>query len=522
LERTERRTLFALAAVTVVLRFLAYFRYRFDSDEPQHLHVAWGWTKGLVQYRDLFDNHAPLFHMLSAPLLRLAGERDDILRVMRAPMVPLFLIVVLATWMIAQRWWSERIAAWSVILLCTFAPFFLKSLEYRTDNLWTAVWMIALVTLVIWERPFLAGVILGIALCVSLKTMLFVISLGAAAIVTAFVRDERVDIRKALRIAAGFVIAPAVICAYFASIGAWPNLVFCVIRFNELVTRTRAETLIPRMLYPFMLAFVIWRARDIARTHDTPRPRFFLGVCAAMFTITLVGFWLLISPRDFLPVMPLFAIALTTTIIRRAPRASFAILTTLAVLFLGFTAYYAEWFRDRQLEETTMIHQVLALSRPGEPLMDYKGETIYRRRPYYFIFEKIGRGALSSGALSDTVAEAVVREKCHVAQADGAFWPPHARTFLSENFLDMGRLRAAGQWIHIDGSFSIAIEGVYAIVDKDGNATGTLDGMPYTGPRPLAIGSHYFVSDRGERLAVLWAPAFERGFSPFHLKDREF
>ncbi|HEV8434125.1 MAG TPA: hypothetical protein VGR95_11980, partial [Thermoanaerobaculia bacterium] len=59
LSAAERWTLTAIAAASVVLRAVCYFRYRFDSDEPQHLHVAWGWTQGLVQYRDYFDNHAP-------------------------------------------------------------------------------------------------------------------------------------------------------------------------------------------------------------------------------------------------------------------------------------------------------------------------------------------------------------------------------------------------------------------------------------------------------------------------------
>ena len=517
LHRTERRTLFALGALTLVLRIIATFRYRFDSDEPQHLHVAWGWTEGLVQYRDIFDNHAPLFHMLSAPLLKLLGERENILIYMRAPMVLLFIVTVAATWIIAKRWWSERIAAWSLILLCAFAPFFLKTIEYRTDNLWTALWMIALVVLTSSERPFVTGLILGVGMCVSLKTLLLLITLGVAAVVTAIARDERIDAHDAIRTSfmmiVGFVIPPAIIAAYFASIGAWHNLLFCVLRFNELVTRTHRNVVWPRMLYPFVLAFVIWRARDLARTYDTPRTRFYLGVCASIFTITVIGFWVLISPRDFLPMMPLFAIALTATIIRRAPRRSFAILTTLSIVLLGFTAYYAEWFRDGQREQTTMLHQALRLTHPGEPLMDYKGETIYRRRPYYFIFEKIGRGAMRRGFLRDTVADAMVHEHCYVAEADGAFWPPSARTFLNENFLDMGRLRAAGQWIRNDGTFSIAIDGDYVIVDRNGVVSA---------PSHLLIGAHRFIAPRNERLAVLWAPAFERGFSPFHPKDREF
>ncbi len=74
MSRSERIALATCAVVSLVLRAIAFFHYRFDSDEPQHLHVAWGWTAGLVQYRDVFDNHAPLFHMATAPLLRLLGE----------------------------------------------------------------------------------------------------------------------------------------------------------------------------------------------------------------------------------------------------------------------------------------------------------------------------------------------------------------------------------------------------------------------------------------------------------------
>src|SRR5438477_2863514 len=211
--------------------------------------------------------------------------------------------------------------------------------------------------------------------------------------------------------------------------------------------------------------------------------------------------------------MPLLALLLTSSIMRRWPQHAVAILASIAIFFLVCTAYYTEWFADGQRETTTMLHQVLRLTRPGEYLMDFKGETVFRRRPYYFIFEKIGRGAMRRGLLRDTVAEAMVRTKCHVAQADGAFWPARARTFLDANFLDAGRLRASGQWVHDDGKLSIVIDGDYVIIDKNGQASGTLDGSPYTGGRHLGIGEHRFFNARGERVAVFWAPAFERGFS---------
>jgi hypothetical protein len=74
--------------VVAVLKVLYAVHYRIDSDEPQHLHVIWGWTRGLIPYRDYFDNHSPLFYLLCSPLFAALGARADILVPMRLAMVP--------------------------------------------------------------------------------------------------------------------------------------------------------------------------------------------------------------------------------------------------------------------------------------------------------------------------------------------------------------------------------------------------------------------------------------------------
>ena len=61
------RTPWILFALTLLLRSFYVFRHGFDSDEWQHLHVVWAATRGLTQYRDVFDNHAPLFHETNLP-----------------------------------------------------------------------------------------------------------------------------------------------------------------------------------------------------------------------------------------------------------------------------------------------------------------------------------------------------------------------------------------------------------------------------------------------------------------------
>src|SRR5438270_1872160 len=76
--RATRAIRVGLAVVLVVALKLLFLGYAIDTDEPQHLHVVWGWSVDLLPYRDFFDNHAPLFHALFVPLFRLIGERPDV------------------------------------------------------------------------------------------------------------------------------------------------------------------------------------------------------------------------------------------------------------------------------------------------------------------------------------------------------------------------------------------------------------------------------------------------------------
>src|SRR6185503_7401017 len=76
------------AALLLALRIYCALTLAMNSDEPQHLHVVWAWTQGLLPYRDVFDNHSPLFQLLCAPLLAWLGERADIVALMRLAMIP--------------------------------------------------------------------------------------------------------------------------------------------------------------------------------------------------------------------------------------------------------------------------------------------------------------------------------------------------------------------------------------------------------------------------------------------------
>src|SRR5258706_3991612 len=359
MSRRERVVVAALALLMLALRAAAFFRYRFDSDEPQHLHVAWGWTAGLVQYRDVFDNHAPLFHIVTAPILKAVGERPDVLFYMRVPMLLLFAIVVWATYILGRRLYSPRTGAWAALLLTFFPPFFLKSIEYRTDNLWNTLWMLALLVLtgstLRRGRNLLVGLILGLAFCVSLKTSLLMITLGTAGLVTyLFAMKRRKVLPIVLPIALGVMVAPALTAWWFYAHGAWQPFVYCVFRFNELLMQTRSPLSIwlPRLIYVPATVLMLRRAwKRRAGREDDPVAlwRYFFALACWAFVITLVSFWILISPRDFLPIMPLAAIFFVAA----TERTKVQVYACLACV--PFIVVYANYFRNATRESTTMM-----------------------------------------------------------------------------------------------------------------------------------------------------------------------
>ncbi len=61
--------LWGLWAVVFSLAVAAHLCYGYELDELMHLHTAWAIGRGALPYRDFFENHVPLFHLLLAPLV---------------------------------------------------------------------------------------------------------------------------------------------------------------------------------------------------------------------------------------------------------------------------------------------------------------------------------------------------------------------------------------------------------------------------------------------------------------------
>jgi hypothetical protein len=174
------------------------------------------------------------------------------------------------------------------------------------------------------------------------------------------------------------------------------------------------------------------------------------------------------------------------------------------------------WQRNDTQREVSLLDEVLRLTRRGDTVMDLKGETIFRERPFYFALEAITEARIADGSIRDDIPERLIARRTPVAIADTPELPERGREFLNANYIPLGELRVLGQRLGPqDGSarasFEIGVPQRYVILCERGDATGLLDGIPYDGPRELAPGRHTYLGSRSEgRTTLLWAEAVRR------------
>lgn len=543
---------FIFIALLILMKVVFAQSWRIDSDEPQHLHVIWGWANGLLQYRDVFDNHAPLFHILFTPAYALFGERPDVLMSMRLVVIPLFFVALWVVYLIGRHLFSREAGLWAAIFTGLYPSFFLTSLEFRTDDLWMVFWLLALAMLV--RRPlraphvFIAGLLLGATISVSMKTSLLLSALVLATLCSVVMlrSSDRLPVRQyginTIWLLAGFLPVPLALVLFFSIHGALGPMYYSIVTHNivpDLGRWTHLHTsVVPSLGFLLLTFYGTKLLRHSCDDKELLQRRMAIFLTFGLATTGLYAFWPLISAQDFLPLTPLFILMATGMLMERLAckggstrqiSRPLVILTSIAVLELGLLLFNAQPWHQRELPENRLLSETLQLTRPGETIMDLKGETVFRQRPFFYVLEGITRKRIKIGSIKDSIPEDIVRARTTVATLDSCSLPVRGREFLKRNFLVVGHLRVVGQLLAVpvnvpnhDISFDISVSTSYALLAESGAVSGWLDGVPYNGPRQLEAGHHTFrlsaPAGAGE-LAVIWAPAIQRGFSPFAVRN---
>jgi hypothetical protein len=547
LSRVELGIGVAILLVLLGLRWFYVNAQRWDSDEPQHLHVVWAWANGMLPYKDVFDNHSPLFQAISAPFFALLGERADIVTAMRWIMVPIAGLILAMSYLIGAQLFSPRVGLWGTLLTATFPAFYFKTGEYRPDVLWAALWLIALVILTAGRphprRLFAAGLTFGIAFAVSMKTTFLALIVLTAALAVWLLRAAVPGSRGSPQMSGyhiigsllapvtGVLIVPLIVVAFFAWHGVLEQMYYCVIVHNIISEGDPWRIFLQRTLdvrfwwFIPLIAGGLWLAQFDDNRDRALRRLFFLCV-TGFYCPLLFAFWPLLTMQDYIPFFPIWILALACPLVGIAEwiRQKIALPVSLlpALLVSGQLVWmvcgHPPWKQTNQ-RNLKVISDTLNLTNRGETVFDSRGETIFRPRPYYYVFEQITRERVGRGELPDDAPARLVAARTPVAVP--ASWLTKAtRQFMDQNYISLGSVLVPGKRIFPppDGhaQFKVMIPEKYTIVGKSGPLSGTLDGANLNGPHDLSAGVHQLILNSPvDVAAVVWSRAVEKAYSPF-------
>jgi hypothetical protein len=498
----------------------------------------------------------PLFHIMFAPIVGLIGERASILYWMRFILFPMYFVAAWCTYEIGTALFSRRAGFWAVIGAAFFGGYYWDAFEFRPDNLWTPALLLGIAVLVrgaiTVRRALVAGLLFGLCLGVSMKPTVFVLSLVASAFAIALVGRQKLPTSWAhlAQCAAAFLVTTAVIpgaiMSFFALKGVWHDFRHGVFDFNFLADRVYEGQIVYKsfpglaviifaIALPVVVYVVRWIIRHAGGAGLAFRRVFIFLVCVS-YLFTLLIFWPPIS-RSYPPIYLLAFVLLSGALLglsdrlarnRRDFGAVMAVVPLPAFIAVAeglfLLAGTQPFWKDGTKEETNLLRDVLALTEPDDYIHDCKGETVFRRRCFRPILERITMKSIRGGLIVDNAPERCIETQTSVvATLLIERFSPRTRQFVEGNYLPVtDNLRVAGMTLQPSADdihrfdFNVVVPARYKIISPNASVAGMLDGMPYDGARFLAAGHHIFESTSASgHFVLLWAQAVDRHFTPF-------
>lgn len=457
--RLETATAALLTLLALLLRLPLLGLRNYDPDELQHVHSAYSIAKGLLPYRDYFEHHTPLLHLLLAPMLALfdvetsTGRALGFLTFARGLMWLCTAAILLLTFRLARRLFGARSAWLGLAFLSGSWIFFDKSLEIRPDVPACALLVASLLFLVrgLRERLGIAflwsGLAFGLGLMFTQKLVMVLLGLLpglwlAGAPLLAF-----------LVFGLGCALPLACVLTYFALRGGLGAFVDCNLLVNLRWKAgfapgpiLRDELLAPNAA--LALFALVGLALLLPRLRRTPE-----GAVALAGLGAFAGLWLVRVPWQqyyltFLPVMALLAgFGLAAASERLAARRLAPALVAVPVLLLASVQPY-QLFRAQQgrgnADKQASIRFVIENTTPGESVLDgYTGVGVFRPHAWRFFFlhaelrQMLGeaeRRELLEGLERGEVAPRLISFDGHSSRVS-----PQVTAFFERNYQPVGQ-----------------------------------------------------------------------------------
>jgi hypothetical protein len=330
---------------------------------------------------------------------------------------------------------------------------------------------------------------------------------------------------------AGFSILALSILCVFIALGAGPAMYRCTIEHNlggdtvDFLHRLLKGFRDPRFWFFLPALYFVWFALGQRSRSEHHFRVAFVVLFVGFYPLLLFGGSPVITRQDFLPYYPLLFTCLSPLALslwRRLPQpiasSHLAALVCFAILFLVEVG----WITDILLRKRSpdpiaadRIGEVLRLTKPGETVLDPKGDVVLRPRPIYDVLELFTMEQYRSDLLTDRIPEQLVAHHTMVAVRSDRY-PERTRRFLQENYLWSGRLLIAGLEAHENagGSFQfhLALGGSYVFLSNGHLLSGKLNGVPVSGKAEMQPGHFEFVPDTADwPVTIQWERAYQAG-----------
>ena len=399
-------------------------------------------------------------------------------------------------------------------------------------TVWFATLAVGLTGLFTRRRAFAAGLLLGVAFGVSMKTILLLLSLLASLglLLVVLPKSERKaflvsSAGHALPALAGLSLVPLAIAGFFSVKGALPDLLYCVFEHNaipgqgpglpQMLWRCTLFLLLPVPLIGFALGGIL--------RGNPERPlavrRMLVFLVGTLFLLLLYCFWPHVTEQSLLPVVPLLALSITPVVLRLRKIGAPLLLLAAAVQILA-AAQIKSPFSTRSLKDQALVAHVLQLTKPTDFVMDSKGETVFRQRPFRYVLETLTLRRMEMGLLPDTIAQEMQDKRTCVVLLKRM--PEKSRQWVTKYYVPVttqllvtGCFLPAAQREGEARSFEVAIPAEYVVASAGGSVQGVMDGVACNAPVFLNRGPHTFSCADSRPLAVFWAQAAATGFTPF-------
>lgn len=535
-------------------------------DEYQYAHAGWRIAHGEVIYRDFFEHHLPLVHQLAALVWRLVGDHPDQLQALRALMLPIWALALVAGCWVNRRS-CGRFALATVPAVLAVPTLSWMATQLRPDPLAAALFLGALALLYPSRlsprlRAVLAGAATVAALWATLKVAYYGLILPAALVADLLRRPgERAFLLRPWSFVAGAVAALVPIGLYLTVTGSWADWYRWCIAFSfehqwhypGFPWQRNLGQIVQHSfwLFPFALVGVLATVRSIragfagdAPEDDAATARADLLLLGALVTALASVVWqsaaYLYSLVPFTLLLAVLAARGWVVAFRAVARPGGALgraggrfaLALLALLVVGEQRRtdfaFAKLRQDDNTAQRVRLARLGSMTTPETPVFHVWGGQLSRPSVHYFYVLEAVTMQLQHDRLRRELVPAMIEHGAPVYLHHDLFprLVPEMRAYLLDNFQPLD----ADLWVYgrryvvpengvLDEAFFAIRDGRYFVsplAALEGGGTLSIDGRPLQAPIVgLAKGRHA-IRYRGpaRELFLIWLPADGVPFTP--------